>query len=532
MEETPLILIKFPDMKTSRTARSGGGSGIKTDNFSHGQRYTQVNINTDGYNYRGSVSLRNIVTVPEIHSKIEVVEPQKIEESGGLYFEHGYDAHTPKDIVAASGYENVDIDAVAHTLVTQPDFELKMTGHADTSGNAQKNQTLSENRLHTAEVLLMAALQRQGLSEDEAKALYETRVAPHSTIIALGEDDGPVATSDETKHQGNRVVTFDLISETKGDRHITTSMHKGNDMDNHEHVVILNLGDRNKTDHMNFYPEKHENYLRSNQFSIADERTHFVFKIDENRDLDAAHEFTLNYKADDNLVADNTNFVIEHDTPGAVTSAYNFVTNTVDLSINGDVAVKIGIPDNIDPALIRVGQITSEGQVSISPVENFDELQPLSESRTIVGERNILTQAADDVTRISIEAKHIFINNDEDSQARQNAMAEYDMAGKLDEAFAELENAGVDTAPYKELLLNQYQNEGSALYNPDQVVFPFQTFQVLYETEVGAGKLEQHENDKAYNALVKHVDTMADERNIEMNIPSPAAGVSPEGMKF
>jgi len=245
-----------------------------------------------------------------------------------------------------------------------------MTGHADRSGDAARNQTLSENRLETAEVLLLAALERQGLTSEEAQELYDTRVAPHSTIIAMGEDGGPVDTADEVKEQGNRVVNFELFSEKPSEELLTSMVNKAGDADNHEHVVIMNLGSKNVRHDFVFRPEQHPPNLKEGQYAIADESTHFVVRIDENRTLDADHEFTINYGADNNLVADNTNFVIEHNEPGAVTSAYNFDTGMIDISVNGNVAVKINLPENIDPAIISVGQVTTMGQVTISPLTN------------------------------------------------------------------------------------------------------------------------------------------------------------------
>ncbi len=483
--------------------------GIIVDNFAHGQRYTHLNINSDDRkrpNFEAEgIGLRNLVTTPEVEQHVEVVEGERIEQKGGLYFEHGYDAHTPTDIVAASGYENVDMDEVAHVLVSQPDFELKMTGHADRSGNVDRNQTLSENRLHTAEVMLLAALQRQGLSEEDAKTLYDERVAPHSTIVALGETEGPVKTADEVKEQGNRVVSFDLFSEKPSEELLTSMVHKTGDADNHEHVVIVNLGTSKSRDDFNFRPEEHPDKLKAGQFAIADESTHFVLRIDENRNFDPEHEFTINYDADNNLIADNTNFVIQHDQPGAVTSAYNFETGHIDISLNGKVAVNINLPDNIDPAIISVGQITSKGAVTISPLTNLEDVAPISELRTVHGERNDITNAADAVVRLSIDAKHMFMEHDGDPAGYQAALEEYGFLNKLDEAFFGVELQGIDTKPYKALIESQYANAESALYNPSQVVFPFQTYQGLYESEVSLGHINQESGVDAYSALVEHM---------------------------
>ncbi len=484
--------------------------GVFGANYDHGQRYTYLNVNLEDPRRRDftgeDIGLRNIVTKPEVDKQIEVVEGERVEQKGGLYFEHGYDAHTPKDIVAASGYENVNMDEVAEILVNNAEFELKMTGHADTSGDADRNQALSENRLQTAEILLLAALQRQGLSEEDAKALYDERVAPHSTIIALGESEGPIETNDEVKEQGNRVVSFDLFSEGAPEERVKLSAHKGHDMDNHEHVVVVNLGTGNSRDDLNFIPDEQPEHLKRGQFAIADESTHFAVRIDENRVLDSAHEFTINYKAENNLVADNTNFVIEHNEPGAVTSAYNFDTGNIDISVNGQVAVNINLPDNIDPAVIKVGQITSEGAVTISPLTNLDDVAPISELRTVQGERNVITNAADAVVNLSIDAKHIFMEHDDDPAGYKAALEEYGFLDKLDEAFFGVELQGIDTKPYKALIESQFVNAESAMYNPSQVVFPFQTFQGLYESEVSLGHIEQQSGVDAYDALVGRVD--------------------------
>ena len=497
--------------------------GVLVDNHDHGQRYTHFNLNSSTVkepNFRGpGIGLVNVVTAAEIDHQVEVVEGERIEQKGGLYFDHGYDAHTPKDIVAASGYENVDLDEVAHILVNQPDFELKMTGHADRSGDAERNQTLSENRLNTAEVLLKAALERQGLSSEQAQELYDTRVAPHSTIIAMGEDGGPVDTADEVKEQGNRVVSFDLFSEKPSEELLTSMIHKAGDADNHEHVVIMNLGSKNVRHDFSFSPEVHPPNLKQGQHAIADESTHFVVRIDENRPLSSDHEFTIKYEAENNLVADNTNFVIEHNEPGAVTSAYNFDTGNIDISVNGHVAINISLPDNIDPAIISVGQVTTTGQVTISPLTNLDDVAPISEARSIPGERNQVTEAADAIVRLSIDAKHLYMDHENDPAAYQAALEEYGFTHKLDEAFFSLELHGIDTNPYKSLIESQYMNTESALYNPSQVVFPFQTYQGLYESEVSMGHIEPQDGVEAYDALVEQVgNSMA---TSDMDVATP-----------
>lgn len=519
---------------SNRVVRSS--LGLTNATHAHGQRYTHLNLNSSDKkqpDFRGeSISLRNVVTTVDVEQQIEVKAGAQTEQKGGLYFEHGYNAHTPTDIVAASGYENVDMDNIAETLVNNPEFELKMTGHADTSGDVDKNQTLSENRLKTAEVLLVGALQRQGLSKTEAQSLYEERVAPHSTIIALGETEGPVNTEDGTIHQGNRVVSFDLLSQTAPEKLINSTISKAKDVDNHEHVVIVHLGTRDKRDNLDFYPEKHAKNLRSNQFSIADEKTHFVLQIDENRNL--SRDFTINYKAENNLTADNTNFVIQTDEPGVVSSTYNMETNKIEVNLSGQVAVYIALPPNIDPAIINVGQINSKGEVTIPPLTNLDDVAPISEARRVEGERNQITNAADDIVQISIDAKHLYIKHSKDPAGYQAALEEYGFLDKIDEAFLPLKIVGIETGPYETLLASQYMNAESALYNPDQVVFPFQTYQGLYESEISVGHIEPEKGVDAYDALVGKVNTSLatldddnasadDHDNLMPDLPTPAA---------
>ncbi|MCB1840516.1 MAG: hypothetical protein H6858_07695 [Rhodospirillales bacterium] len=475
------------------------------------RRFEYCNINvTDRHlsNYQGDISLVNIVTAARVRPPPEQPPEPVVETRGGLYFAHGYDAYTPKDIVTASGYENVDLDHVADALVHNQTFELKMTAHADTSGDTAKNQTLSENRLQTAEALLIAALQRQGLTEVQARALYDQRVAPHSTIIAEGETNGPVQTEDGTRHQGNRVVTFDLITQPVPPVRPEDIISKGSDLDNHEHIVVVNMGTARRQSEMHFFPEEGTRH-NPGQFNIADEDVQFVLRIDPHRNLNEAHQFTVNFWAKTNQVADNTTFLIESDQPGSVTSAYNFETGKIDISLNGQVAASIYIRDHIDPALIRVGQVTSDGHVTVSPLTNLEDVAPLSEARRTPRDSNPVTVAADRIVQLSVEAKHLYIAHPNDQAGYLAALEENHFSERLDEALQDLTERGISTEPLKRLLINQYSNPESALYHPDQLVFPFQTIQGLYESEVSARHIEFHEGQDAYQALTERLTRIA-----------------------
>lgn len=477
----------------------------------HKRRFEYANINVTGrelHNYEGGISLVNIVTTARVTPPPEAPPQPPVEKRGGLYFDHGYGAYTPKDIVTAPGFENVNLDEVADSLIHNQTFELKMTAHADTSGDTAKNQTLSENRLLTAQTLLIAALQRQGLTETQARELYDRRVAPHSTIIAQGETKGPVTTQDGTRHQGNRVVTFDLITQPVAEQRLDGTISKGHDMDNHEHIVIVNMGTSKRQSEMHFYPDEATRH-DPGQFNIADEDVQFVIRIDPDRKLNEAHQFTVNFWAKNNQVADNTTFLIESDRPGAVTSAYNFQTGKIDISLNGQVATSIYIRDRIDPALIRVGQVTSAGQVTVSPLTNLDDVAPLSEARRTPRDSSPLTVAADRIVQLSVEAKHLFIAHPQDQAGYLAALQESRFSERLDDALKELTDKGISTGPLRQLLLNQYSNPQSALYNPGQLVFPFQTFQGLYESEVSARHIQPHEGADPYQALTERLSQLA-----------------------
>lgn len=484
-----------------------GDDGHDRKNHTHNQRFEYVNINvTDRRlsNYTGDVSLINLVTPAEITAPPPPPPEPAIEKRGGLYFEHGYTAHTPRDIITAPGYENVDMDDIAEALVNNRTFELRMTAHADTSGDTAKNQTLSENRLNTAQALLVAALQRQGLSEQDARALYQERVAPHATIIAQGETSGPVTTQDGTRHQGNRVVSFDMIIPPAPVERPEGDVNKGRDMDNHEHLVIVNMGTARRQSEMHFYPEE-AGRPQPGQVPIADEDVQFILRIDPDRNLNEAHQFTVNFWAKNNQVADNTTFLVESDQPGAVTSAYNFQTGKVDISLNGQVAASIYIRDHIDPAMIRVGQVSSQGQVIVSPLTNLADVEPLSEARRTTRDNNPLSIAADEIVQLSVDAKHLYMANsgERNQTAYQAALTQYGFTQKLDESLQPLAEQGVDTGPLRRLLTSQYTNPQSALYHPDQLVFPFQTFQTLYQAQINAGRIDPAQTQNPYDALVQ-----------------------------
>lgn len=484
-----------------------GDDGHDRKNHTHNQRFEYVNINVTGRglsNYTGDVSLINLVTPAEITAPPPPPPEPAMEKRGGLYFEHGYGAHTPRDIITAPGYENVDMDDIAEALINNRTFELRLTAHADTSGDAAKNQTLSENRLNTAQALLIGALQRQGLSEPDARALYQERVAPHATILAHGETNGPVTTQDNTRHQGNRVVSFDMIIPPAPVERPEGDLHKGHDMDNHEHLVIVNMGTSKRQSEIHFYPEE-AGRPQPGQVPIADEDVQFILRIDPNRNLNEAHQFTVNFWAKTNQVADNTTFLIESDQPGAVTSAYNFQTGKVDISLNGQVAASIYIRDHIDPAMIRVGQVSSQGQVTVSPLTNLADVEPLSEARRTPRDTSPLSVAADRIVQLSVDTKHLYMANsgERNQAAYQTALTQYGFTQKLDEALEPLAELGVDTGPLRRLLTSQFTNPQSALYHPDQLVFPIQTFQTLYQAQINAGRIDPAQTQNAYDAIMQ-----------------------------
>lgn len=502
------------------------GSGQLRKEHPHSQRYDYLNFNSSrgpSHNYGDDIDLRNVVTTTRLERKIEVIEPPKSHTQGGLYFEHGYDAYLPTDIVSASGYENVDLDTVARTLIDNQSFVLKITAHADTSGDTAKNQTLSERRLDTAKTLLVAALQRQGLSEVDSQKIFETRVAPYASIVASGEKAGPVATEDDTKHQGNRVVTFDLITQTKPTQSISTDFHKRLDADNHEHTVIVNMGPRKTQKEVNFDPANDTASGKPGQFTIPDENINFIFKLDPQRQLNAAHQFAVNYWAKTNLVADNTDFLIENDTPGAVTSAYNFETGEIDVSVDGQVAVNIRIRNNIDPAVIRVGQVTSQGEVRITPLTNLADVRPISEARNIHKERNVLNDVAESIVQLSIEAKHLYIANTKDRKDDAGYLKALEQSGftqKLDKALEGLVRQGVDVTAFRQIVVNQYAEPQSSLYHPDVVMFPFQTYQGIYESVVSSGAIPYKEDANAYKTVL---DYLKSQETLEQRTPTKDA---------
>lgn len=506
--------------------------GYVTETYAHDQRYTYVNLNltdsTKANSRTDQIGLRNLVTMAHVdHDKI-APEPEVSEQKGGLYFSHGYDGYDIDDVVVPPDYDNVDMSAIAHTLVNNPDFELKLTAHADTSGDPARNQTLSENRLQTATTLMLNALEDEGLSPEEAQQLYDERIAPNSTIVALGENGGPVDTADETKHQGNRVVAFDVIVQQQDHRNLLDAINKGSDADNHEHVVVLNVGTSSRLKEIEYDPNKRDRgSMGAHQHAIADEDVHFAIKLDPERKLDGAHEMTIKYMAGNNLEADNTNFVIENNTPGAVTSAYNFDTQQIDISVEGQVAMHIKPLSWIDPAVIKVGQVTSSGEVTISPLTNAAELAPISATKTHQTDSNPLFRAADDLKSLSITAKHLHIEHEGNPEAYHQALEDMDFEGQVSEALDGLKDIGIQTGAVEQFVISQYSNEESQLYNPDQVTFPAQIYQIIYESEVSVGGLEvaQSYNESFKELLDKVLD--AGMQDSTTNMSEPGTSVAP-----
>ncbi len=445
------------------------------------QRYTYVSLWSE-YSTK-SISLANTVTTPENIQTEEDVAFETIEEGGNLYFAHGYDKFSEKDIVQPDQMQSVDLNKIAKVLISKPAFSLRMTGHADTSGDRGKNYDLSKKRLETGKKMLLIALEKQGLSKAEAKDIYDKRVAPHTTLIAQGQDDGPVETADGVKEQANRVVVFQMIVQRIPQQVFTSRMLKSRDFDNHEHTVILWVASNAKQKEIEFYPEEDtKDYsLPKGQMSVADENVNFIIK---KISRDPVTPFIIKHFTPNNLVADNTNFLIENNSPGAVKSTYNFDTGMIDVSINDTVVLSIdNMSDRIDPALIRIGQVDREGNVVISPLTNAADVAPISESRLSNAENNVLTQTADRILHLSIDAKHLNIENAGDDVAYQQALKDYGFAEKLNDAFKNLQNSGIETSTYEQFVLKSYTDPQSAYYAPKQIVFPFQTYEGLRQSQ-------------------------------------------------
>lgn len=483
--------------------------GNGTRNFDFHQRYTYVNISKKTTS--GSINLRNIITPAKAKKVEQAPTYETIEQVGGLYFAHGYKKFTAADIVTPAQYENVNLDKIASALITEPSFALKMTGHADTSGDHAKNYTLSQNRLKTGVKLLLAALEKQGLTKAEAAEMYQTRIAPYTTITAQGEDDTPVKTSDGVKEQGNRLVAFQLISQVKSPQTLATHMIKPADFDNHEHTVVMRVAAETTQKSLSFYPFSHQS-AASGQIAIADENTNFIIKVDRQRQS----PFVIKHFTPDNKIADNTNFLIESDQPGAVSNNYNFDSGQIDISVNGKILVSIqNMSAKIDPAKIRVGQITSQGQVTITPLTNLEDVAPISESRLSAEDDNVLTRTADRVTHLSIDAKHIYMTYKNDQTAYTQALDNYGFTEKLHDAFARLRQTGIDTAPYEHFVKNSFTNPTISHYTPDQIIFPFQTYEGLNQSQPSTlGSDATAVKTDAYTQLMKTVQKSAETKKI------------------
>lgn len=464
---------KIPNYATSANAIKKDGTYLK--NFEFGQRYTYANIPQS--KYAPAVSLRNIVSAPIWLDNTDKPAAKTV-EAGGLYFAHGYDKFGEKDIVKNDQLQTVNLDKIAETLLSNPSFSLKMTGHADTSGDSDKNYSLSENRLETGKQMLLSALEKQGLTKADAEELYAQRIAPHTTIVAQGEQAGPIKTSDGVREQGNRVVTFAFVAQTVSTEELAAKINKTKDFDNHEHIVILNVPSSSQQKDIAFRPDEHANI--DGQMSVADENTSFVIRVASNRDK----PFIIQHYASDNNVADNTNFLIETDKPGSVKSTYNFESGMIDVSQNGKVIVQINTPSKkIDPAVIRVGQVDSKGNAVISPLTNLAEIAPISQARQNSAENNILTQTADRIVHLSIDAKHMYMENVNNPAGYQQALKSYGFEQKLNEAFKDLQKSGIETQAYEQFVLNSYTKPDAKYYSPDQVVFPFQTYEGLRQSQ-------------------------------------------------
>lgn len=468
-------------------------------NYDINQRYSYINL----YKERKmkSIDLRNLVTTLQHTIDEENVTFKTFEESGGLYFAHGYDKFSEADTVKPAQFKNVDLDRIAATLISRPAFSLKMTGHTDTSGDSAKNYALSESRLETGKKMLLSALERQGLTNAEAEDVYKTRIAPHTTIEAQGEASGPIKTSDGVKEQGNRVVTFQLIAQQVSSQQFERRMVKFADFDNHEHTVVLRITADAQQTEIPFYPEFNE--LKPGQVSVADENTNFVIKIAP----DIAKPFVINHFVSSNLVADNTNFLIESDTPGDVKSTYNFKDGMIDISLNNKVVLRINnMNNNIDPNIMRIGQVDKKGNVVISPLTNAAAVEPLSKTRRTATDDNVLSQTADRILYLSIDAKALHRENMNNEDAYLQALKDYGFAEKLNAALQDLQKSGIETGIYEQFVLTSYTDPGSDYYTPDQIVVPFQTYEgLLHSQPYAPGATQPSETVDAYKELLTTV---------------------------
>lgn len=509
--------------------------GIENWELPGNHRITSVNINMPAkatiqnipvYNFTGEISLRNVVTRAHIEAKTEISEPKKIEYAGGLYFNHGYEAYSATDLapdpdISAAGLTKVNIDQIAYNLIHNQNLEkLVLSAHADRSGSADKNQTLSENRLNTAGQLLKEALVRQGLSIDEADRLYNRLVIinPNATLVAKGESDGPVKTADETREQANRVVNFQLVFKTEPARNVSYDVRKAHDYDNHDHDVVFNVGTGKHQSHVIFNPDN-DSSVSAGQFAVADENINCIFRIDPNRALNSSHVFTLRYFANNNITADNTSFLIETGKPGAVQSSYDFNTRMINVTLDGKPVFRIEMLDNIvHPSYIRIGQVDREGNAVISPLTNLDAVMtdPGLEGilRKARAEHNILTQTADRIRDISVEAKNIYLSHpfknyktdtpeyQRELSAYLNQINSFGISAKVNQAVEDLEKIGINTEILKLLLVKKYTDPDSSAFSPDETFFPFQTYDGLYRGALASGSIVEKQDADPYKELL------------------------------
>ena len=191
-----------------------------------------------------------------------------------------------------------------------------------------------------------------------------------------------------------------------------------------------------------------------------------------------------------------------------MSSTYNAKTGMIDVNQNGHVVANIYILPNIDPAIIRVGQITPKGAAVITPLTNLADVAPLSESRHDEVESSPVWEAGDKFCQVSLAAKDIYMKHQNDFPGYLKALNEYGLNDKVNDAFKDLDKADIDTKFFKDDFIKKFTDKDYMSNRDNQnqlVVHPLQTFYALHEHEVQRGALPDTIGADPYRELAGEV---------------------------
>ena len=439
---------------TGGDAEYGSAGDIKVD-------YRQLGYRNSDINYNRSANIlerENIDDTPETEVTYE----------GGLYFQHGYDGYGHDKIIQPEGLHNVDLSKVANELINNKNFSLSISAYADTTGEREQNQELTNNRLKTAQSELISALEGEGLTKEQAAALYRERVVDNTENVhmkAHGEDNGPIRTEDNVRKQGNRVSEFNLVRHESSEALRQYLYALPANRDNESNITIASIPTKKGLIAINNGNDSRQADVNSSFDIVGGVETKLNWMEDKSQAICAENAFNIQYNTHNDLDTNNCDFRVLTDKEVTAVFLEEDNSREVTIKVDGKTFARIMLPDDIDPSRIRVGSISHEGHFQRSLVTNSEGLILGSNAET---DMNQLTKTMEDLENLSIIAKNQFAGASSHEEYI-NDMSNTNFEEKLSETVQKLGDLlNIDLDNYAEALKTQYLNVDSPhLFQPD-----------------------------------------------------------------